>query len=155
MEQLNKMKEQNLIIIKPDGVKKHLVGECLRRFEKKGIEIIDLKVSKLSKKDVRIFYAHLKPKLPRKLFESIVSYLSSGKVVIVIIKGEDIFKKTKNICGVTNPKEAKKGTIRGDFSTDDLNVSAKKLKATKNIIHFSDNKKDFRQEIKLLRKLLK
>lgn len=146
--------ERTLIIIKPDGVKKKLVGECLKRFEKANLEIVALKVTKLKKSFMKKFYAHLKPKLRKKLFNAIVDYMCSGKVVIAILQGKNAISKARTICGPTNPKEAPKGTIRGDFATDDLVERAKKNKATRNIIHASGSREEARKEIKMIISLL-
>lgn len=146
-------KDKTLIIIKPDGVKKKLIGECLSRFEKAGFDIVDLKVTKLKKSFAKKFYAHLKRKLKPKLFNAIVDYMCSGKVAIAILERKNAVAKAREICGDTNPKKAKKGTIRGDFATDDLVVRAKQNKATRNIIHSSGSKKEAKQEIKMIKKI--
>ena len=147
-------KEQTLIIIKPDGVKKKLAGECLKRFEKAGFEIIALKIAKLKKPFMKEFYKHLKLKLRLRLFNAIVDYMCSGKVVIAIIEGKNAISKTRKICGPTNPKEALKGTIRGDFATDDLVTRAKQNQATRNVIHASGSKQESRDEINMIKKIL-
>lgn len=148
------MKEKTLVIIKPDGVKKGLVGECLKRFEKAGFEILSLKVTKLSKSFMRDFYSHLKKKLNPKLFNAIVDYLCSGKVVIAILEGDNAVSKARKICGPTDPKQAPKGTIRGDFATDSLDLKKKQNKATKNIVHSSGDRKEAKDELRKIKKLL-
>jgi nucleoside-diphosphate kinase len=144
-------KEKTLIIIKPDGVQQKLIGEALRRFEKAGLDIAHLEIKKIKKSIARKFYGHLKTKLHPKIFNNIVEYMTSGKVVIGLIEGENASKRVREICGPTNPKAAPKGTIRGDFGVDDLIVCAKKKKATKNIIHSSESHRHARKEFKLLR----
>lgn len=145
------MKEQTLIIIKPDGVKKKLVGECLKRFEKAKFDMLDLKIVQLKKPFMRKFYSHLKSKLRPKLFDAIVNYMSSGKVVVAVLERKNAVALARKICGPTNPKEAPKGTIRGDFATDDLVARAKQNKATRNIIHASGSKEEARKEILLIK----
>ena len=148
------MEEQTLIIIKPDGVKKGLISECFKRFEKAGFKIIALKITKLKKSFMKKFYQHLKSKLRPNLFNAIVDYMCSGKVVVAIVESKNAIAKARKICGPTNPKEAKKGTIRGDFATDDLVKRAKKNKETRNIIHASGSKKEAINEIKMIMELL-
>ncbi|MCX8193998.1 MAG: nucleoside-diphosphate kinase [Candidatus Pacearchaeota archaeon] len=148
------MKEKTLIIIKPDGVKKHLVGECMRRFEKKGFSIVALKITELKKPFMQKFYYHLKQKLKPRLFNAIINYMCSGNVVIAILERKNAVALARKMCGPTNPKEAPKGTIRGDFATDDLVIRAKQNKATRNIIHASASKKEAEREIRLIKKLL-
>jgi nucleoside-diphosphate kinase len=147
------MKQKTLIIIKPDGMKKRLAGECLKRFEKAGLEITFLKITKLNRKFVNKFYAHLKPKLRPKLFAAITEFMSSGKVAVAVLEGRNAVARVRKICGPTNPKEAPKGTIRGDFSTDDLAVRARQNKATRNIIHASGSGKEAINEINQIKKL--
>ncbi|MEM4641295.1 MAG: nucleoside-diphosphate kinase [Candidatus Pacearchaeota archaeon] len=149
------MKERTLIIIKPDGVKKRLIGECLKRFEKAKFKIVALKVVKLRKRFMKKFYSHLKPKLNPKLFEAIINYMCSGNVVIAILERKNAVALARKICGPTNPKQATKGTIRGDFATDDLVARAKKNKATRNIIHASGSKEEAKREIKLFKNIFK
>lgn len=144
-------KERTLVIIKPDGVQKRLIGEALRRFEQAGLDIAHLEIKKIKKATARKFYGHLKTKLHPKLFDNIVEYMTSDKVVIGLIEGEDAANKVRKLVGKTNPKEADKGTIRGDFGEDDMRILGKKLKATRNIIHSSETHKHAKKEFKILR----
>ena len=148
------MKQKTLLIVKPDGVKKGLVGECIKRFENNGFEILALKLTKLSKPFVADFYKHLKPKLNPKLFKAIIEFMSSGIVAIIIAERDNAVLKAREICGATNPKEAKKGTIRADYSKEDLRINAKKNKATPNIIHASGSAEEAADEIRKIKKLL-
>ena len=148
------MIEQTAIIIKPDGVKKKLVGECLKRFEKANLKIKALKLLKLKKTFARKLYSNIKPKLNSKLFDAIINYICSSDVVIGLLKGENAVARTRKIIGPTNPKETPKGTIRGDFATDDLIAKKKQNKATKNIIHASGSKEEAKFEIELIKELI-
>ena len=145
------VKEKTLIMIKPDGVQKKLIGEALRRFEKAGLDITHLEVRTIKKPMARKFYAHLRPKLHPKLFDNIVEYISSGKVVVGILEGENASKRVRALCGPTNPTEAPKGTIRGDFGEGDMRVLIKKKKAIRNIIHSSESHKHAKKEFKILK----
>lgn len=151
---LNKQKtkkEKTLIIIKPDGVQKKLIGGALARFEKAGLDISHLEIKKIKKPIAKKFYSHLKKKLHPKLFDNIIEYITSDKVVIGIIEGENAVGKVRKICGPTNPKAAPKGTIRGDFGEDDMARRIRQKKATKNIIHASESHHHAKREIKILR----
>jgi len=148
---MSKKKEKTLVIIKPDGVQRKLIGEALRRFEQAGLDITHLEIKKIKKSIARKFYGHLKTKIHPKIFDNIVEYMTSGKVVIGLIEGENASKRVREICGSTNPKIAPRGTIRGDFGVDDLALCAKKKKATKNIIHSSESHMHAKREFKLLR----
>jgi nucleoside-diphosphate kinase len=140
-----------MIIIKPDGVQKKLIGEALSRFEKAGLNINHLEVRKIKKAHAKKFYGHLKNKLHPKIFDNIIEYMTSDKVVIGVLEGVDAASRVRKICGPTNPKQAPKGTIRGDFGEDDLAIRAKQLKATRNIIHSSESHKHAKKEFKILR----
>jgi nucleoside-diphosphate kinase len=144
-------RERTLIIIKPDGMQKKLIGEALKRFEEAGLDISHLEIRKIKKQTAKKFYSHLKPKLHPKLFNNIVEYITSDKVVIGIVEGENASKRVREICGPTNPKEAPKGTIRGDYGEDDMHIRGKQKKATRNIIHSSESHHHARKELKILR----
>lgn len=147
------MKQKTLIIVKPDGFRKKLVGECIKRFENAGLEIKELKVTRLKKQFMLRFYAHLKKKLNPVLFREVLNYLTSGTVVIAIMEGDNAVAKAIAITGPTNPKAAKKGTIRGDFGTDDMAKRMKQKKPVRNIVHRSGSFAEAKEEIRLIKKL--
>ena len=105
--------ERTLSIIKPDGVKKNLVGEILSRFEKAGLQIASLKKVRLSRAQAEGFY-HVHNERP--FFPALIEFMTSGPVVISILEGENAIAKNRELMGATNPKEAAPGTIRADFA---------------------------------------
>ena len=131
------MAEQTLIIIKPDAVKRNLVGEILSRFEKKGFTISKLKALNFTVEMAEQFYSahNSKP-----FFGELVSFITSRKVVAAIIEGENVIDTTREIIGKTNPKDAAPGTIRGDFGID----------ITENSIHASDSSESFDKEVNVV-----
>ena len=131
------MAEQTLIIIKPDAVKRNLIGEILLRFEKKGFNISKLKMFNITTEMAEQFYSvhNSKP-----FFGELVSFITSGKVVAAIIEGDNVINITREIIGKTNPKEASPGTIRGDFGTGIL----------ENSIHASDSRESFDKEVNVI-----
>jgi nucleoside-diphosphate kinase len=143
--------EKTLIVIKPDGVKKKLIGESLRRFEKEGLNISHLETKKIKKSTAHKFYGHLKKKLHPHLFKDIIKYITSGKVVLGLIEGENAAERVRNLVGPTNPKKAPKGTIRGDFGEDDMEKLGNQNKVTKNIIHASESHRHAKKEFKILK----
>ena len=147
-------KEKTLIIIKPDGFQKKLIGEALSRLEKAGLDITHLEIKRIKKPVAKKFYGHLKKKLHPKLFEDIIEYITSGKVVLGLVEGENAAERVRKIVGPTNPKKAPKGTIRGDFGEDDMEKLGKMNKATKNIIHASESHHHARREFKILKSQL-
>ena len=107
------MTQQTLSIIKPDGVKKNIIGEILKRFEANGLKIKALKMVHLSKTEAEGFYAVHKE---RPFFDELTTFMSSGAVVISVLEGENAIAKNREIMGATNPADADAGTIRKDFS---------------------------------------
>jgi len=120
------MKERTLSIIKPDGVARGLIGEVIKRFEQAGFKIIAMKMVHMSKKEAEGFYAVHKE---RPFFESLTIFMSSGTAVVMVLEGEDVIARNRELMGATNYKEAAEGTIRREFATD----------IEKNVVHGSDS----------------
>lgn len=117
--------ERTLSIIKPDGVRKNLIGEVVKRFEAAGIRIAGMKMVHLTRDKARAFYAVHRE---RPFFESLTEFMSSGPIVVMVLEAEDVIQKNRNLMGATNYKDAAPGTIRHDFASD----------IEKNIVHGSD-----------------
>lgn len=147
--------QQTLIIVKPDGVSKGIIGEVLGRFEKAGLKIKEMEMLKLSRPFVSNFYAHLKTKIPEKTLHAILDFMTSNDVVMAIFEGKDAIKKARAVCGPTNPAQAPAGTIRGDFSNDDLIENTKRGIATKNVVHASSSVEESIAEIAMAKKIMK
>lgn len=105
--------EHTLSIIKPDAVAKNVIGEIYTRFEKAGLEIAAAKMKHLSQADAEGFYAEHKE---RPFFTALVEFMTSGPVMIQVLKGEGAIAKNRDLMGATNPAEAAAGTIRADFA---------------------------------------
>ena len=131
------MAEQTLVIVKPDAVKRNLIGEILLRFEKKGFNISKLKMFNVTTEMAEQFYSVHSSK---PFFGELVSFITSGKVVAAIIEGDNVINITREIIGKTNPKEASPGTIRGDFGAGIL----------ENSIHASDSIESFDKEVNVV-----
>lgn len=106
-------KERTLSIIKPDAVGKNHIGDIIQRFEKNGLHIVAAKMQHLSKENAEGFYAVHKG---RPFFNDLVSFMTTGPVLIMVLEGEGAVLKNRDIMGATNPKDAKPGTIRADFA---------------------------------------
>ena len=106
------MKEKTLSLIKPDGVRRNLIGEVLRRFESNGLKIVAAKMLWLSKKDAEGFYLVHKD---RPFYDSLTAYMSSGPIMAMVLEGDNAIRGNRELMGATNPAEASKGTIRADF----------------------------------------
>lgn len=126
--------ERTLSIIKPDGVRKNLLGEIFRRFEKAGLTIAALKMVRLTKGEAEGFYAVHRE---RPFFESLTTFVSSGPIVVAVLEGYNAIELNRELMGATNPADAKEGTIRKDL--------AETLEA--NTVHGSDGPETAREEI--------
>ncbi|WP_283804444.1 nucleoside-diphosphate kinase [Campylobacter jejuni] len=126
--------EKTLSIIKPDAVKKGVIGKILDRFESNGLRIAAMKKIQLSKEQAENFYAIHKE---RPFFKDLVEFMISGPVVVSVLEGEGAVLKNRDLMGATNPKEAKAGTIRADF--------AESIDA--NAVHGSDSLENAKIEI--------
>jgi nucleoside-diphosphate kinase len=105
--------ERTLSIIKPDGVKRNLIGKILNKFEESGLKIVAMKRIHLTRPQAEGFYAVHKD---RPFFPSLVEYMTSGPVVVSVLEGAEAIKKNREIMGATNPKDAAPGTIRAEFA---------------------------------------
>ncbi len=126
--------EQTLSIIKPDAVKKNYIGAILNKFEKAGLQVVAAKMLQLSKADAEAFYAIHKN---RSFFQELVSFMTSGPVLVSILEGENAVQKNRDIMGATDPKKAEPGTIRREF--------AESIDA--NAVHGSDSLENAKIEI--------
>jgi len=106
-------KQRTLSIIKPDAVAKNVIGQIYQRFEDAGLKIVAAKMKHLSQAEAEGFYAVHKE---RPFFGDLVSFMTSGPVMIQALEGDEAIKKNRDIMGATNPKEAAAGTIRADFA---------------------------------------
>ncbi len=113
--------ERTLSIVKPDAVGKNHIGDIYARFEKGGLKIVAAKMKQLSKADAEGFYAEHKE---RGFFPDLISFMTSGPVLVSVLEGENAVLAHRDILGATNPKDAAPGTIRADFASSiDENAS--------------------------------
>ena len=131
------MTEQTLFIVKPDAVKRGLIGEVISRFEKKGFTILKLKMFQFTKEMAEEFYSVHSDK---PFFGELVSFITSGRVVVVVMEGNNAVATTRIMVGATKSFEANPGSIRGDFG----------LGLTDNIIHASDSQESFEKEVNVV-----
>jgi len=128
--------ERTFVMVKPDGVQRGLVGEVIRRLERKGLKIVGLKMIWIQEE---LAMEHYSEHVEKPFFRSLVDYITSGPVVAMVVEGKDAVKVVRNIVGATNPAEALPGTIRGDFGLD----------IGRNVVHASDSLKSAEREISL------
>ena len=126
--------EKTLIIIKPSGVQRCLVGPVIERFQRKGLQINGIKMMQLDEEILRRHYAHL---TDRPFFPNILRSMMACPVIVMVISGNDAVAVVRKMTGATNGRQAEPGTIRGDFS----------MSGQENIIHASDSPENAAIEI--------
>ncbi len=130
------MIERTLGVIKPDAVSRNLIGAIITRLEAIPLKVMAIEMKQLTQEEARVFYGVHRE---RPFFNGLISFICSGPIVAMVLEGEGAVSKTRALMGATNPKDAEKGTLRGDFGTDIEN----------NIIHGSDSKETAAFEIPL------
>ena len=128
--------ERTFVMIKPDGVRRRLVGEIVRRFEARGLGIAALKMLVPPRELAEKHYAVHRGKL---FYDSLVEFVTSGPVVVMVLEADDAVRLVRNMMGALSPSEAASGTIRGDFTTD----------IQQNLIHGADSLETAKAEIAL------
>lgn len=128
--------EKTFLMVKPDGVKRGLIGEIVQRFEKKGYKLNDAKMMTISEDLAKEHYGEHADK---PFFGELVSFITSGPVFAMVWEGENVISVARQMMGKTNPADALPGTIRGDFATE----------MSENVIHGSDSPESADREIKL------
>lgn len=126
--------ERTLSIVKPDGVQKNIIGEIYRRFESAGLQIVAARMIHLTEAQAREFYAVHRE---RPFYNDLVSYMTSGPVMVQALEGENAIDRNREIMGATDPAKADPGTIRADFASS----------IEENVVHGSDGPETARQEI--------
>ena len=117
--------EKTLSIIKPDGVQRGLIGEVVKMLEQNNLDIVAMKMLHMTKKQAEGFYAVHRE---RPFFQNLTDFMSSGPAIVMVLEGENVIARYRELMGATNYKEAAEGTIRKAFATD----------IEKNIVHGSD-----------------
>ena len=123
-------------MIKPDGVKRNLIGEIISRVEEKGFKITKIKMMTISQDLAEEHYREHKDK---PFFSDLVSFITSGPVVAMQVEGENVVAQIRNLMGATNPSDATPGSIRGDLATE----------LDKNVVHGSDSDESAERELNL------
>lgn len=128
--------ERTFVAIKPDGVERGHIGEVIQRFERRGLRIVGMKLMTLAKSSAEEHYGEHKGK---PFYEGLVSYITSGPIVAMVLEGKKAVSVARNVIGATNPADAVPGTIRGDLA----------LEIGRNVVHGSDSPTSAEREIKI------
>ena len=126
--------ERTLSIIKPDAVKKNVIGQIIARFEEAGLKVVAARMMQMSRKEAEGFYAVHRT---RPFFRDLVDFMISGPVLVQVLEGDNAITKNRDLMGATDPKKAARGTIRADFAAS---IDA-------NAVHGSDGPETARTEI--------
>lgn len=128
------MLERTFSIIKPDAIKRNLIGEILARLEKNGLKVVASKMVYLSEADAKGFYAEHDGK---PFFETLVTNMTAGPIIVQVLQGENAIAKNREVMGTTDPEKALAGTIRKDFA----------VSMQQNSVHGSDSPESAQREI--------
>lgn len=163
------MIQRTLVLVKPDGVKRNLIGEIIGRFEKENLKVVGLKMITPSKEEAQSHYGADEDYLRtigeksvaagdevedlveqgRIIITSMRNFLTSGAVVAMILEGEDAIARARQITGYTDPSKAEKGTIRGDLGEDSILKANKEGRPVYNLVHASGDEEEAEKEIKI------
>ncbi len=134
---MHNVQERTLLIIKPDGVRRGLIGEIISRIERKGLKIVNIKMLKMTRECAEKLYDIHRGK---DFFEGLIKFMTSGKIVAVIIEGNEAVEVLRRLVGPTDGRKAAPGTIRGDFS----------LSNRENVVHAADSPERAMYEISVV-----
>ena len=130
------MKQRTLVLVKPDGVRRKLVGEVVRRLEQKTLDIVAMRMLTIDKDLASEHYAE---HVEKPFFGELLEFITSGPVIAMAVEGDDAISVVRQMMGATDPKKATQGTIRGDYG----------LITTENLVHGSDSPESAERELKL------
>lgn len=143
------MIEKTLVLIKPDGIKRGLVGEIIKRIERTGLKIISMKMTWIDKNFGEKHYFDVKERYDQRILDNLVNYIIEGPIIAICFEGIDAISLVRKLVGATYPNEANPGTIRGDFCHISKDYANKNKRRVGNLIHASANKKDAKIELAL------
>jgi len=131
------MIERTLVLVKPDGVRRGLIGEVISRFERKGFRIVAMKMLRMSRSQAMEFYS---VHADKPFYKDLVEFITSGPIVAMILEGDSAISVVRNMIGTTDGRKAAPGTIRGDFA----------LSIQENVVHASDSLESYEREYKII-----
>ncbi len=128
--------EKSLVLIKPDAVKKNLIGKIISKYEENNLKVIDLRMEKITEEFAS---KHYKEHIGKVFYVPLLKFITSGPLCALVLEGENAIERIREINGSTDPEKAKEGTIRKSFSSN----------KTENCVHASDSLESAKREIKL------
>ena len=143
-------KEQTLVLIKPDGVQRNLIGKIITRFEDAGLKIIGMRMSWIDEDFAKQHYREdIAQKYGDRVRNGLIKYIKEGPIIALVLEGVEAISVTRKIVGSTYPSESAPGTIRGDFAHISKNYANAKEINVRNLIHASANAEDAKIEVPL------
>jgi nucleoside-diphosphate kinase len=130
------VRQRTLVLVKPDGVRRRLVGEVIRRLEAKLLDVVDARIVQIDKE---LASRHYEEHSEKPFYDDLISFITSGPVWALAVEGEEAVSVVRGLMGATDPKKADVGTIRGDYG----------LEVTENIVHGSDSAESAGRELAL------
>lgn len=141
--------EKTVAIIKPDGIRKGVVDEIIKRIKNNELNIVNIKITKLASFQILQLYQESFKKFPQ-IKEGIINYMTEDVSIVMIVEGDDAIQKARTIRGLSDPSKSPIGSVRRDFAGDqNMEELTKNGKVTKNVMHASGNKEEVEFEIKL------
>ncbi|MEE9284014.1 MAG: nucleoside-diphosphate kinase [Nitrososphaerales archaeon] len=129
--------DRTLLVIKPDGVRRNLIGRIVQRFEDRGFRIVNLRMLEMQRETAEEFYS---PHKDKAFYPDLIEFITSGPIVVIILEGASAVEVVRRMVGSTNSLEAPGGTVRGDLG----------LATTENVVHASDSIESFERESRIL-----
>ena len=141
---------QTLVLVKPDGVSRGLIGNIMSRFEKRGLKIVGLKMTKIDKNFAQKHYTEdIAERRGQKVRDMLLNFITSHPVVAMCIEGVDAVENVRKIVGETQPLKAIPGTIRGDYAHISYSHASEKDMVVQNLVHASGNQEEAKAEVSL------
>lgn len=138
--------EKTCVIVKPDGVRKNLIGEVINRLERAGLAV---RAIKMINAEIRTLRKHYSAHVDKPFYKGLEAFMTEGPVIAMVFEGFDAINKVRKIAGHTDPGKAEKGTIRGDLSEDSAEKADREGRSIRNVVHASGNREEAEAEIKL------
>ncbi len=144
------MIEQTLVLVKPDGVSRGLIGEIIKRFEQRGLKIVGLKLTKVEHDKAKEHYTEdIAKRRGKKVREKLLQFITESPIVAMVVEGVNAIENVRKIVGETESKSALPGTIRGDFSHVSFSYADKREIPVKNLVHASSDAEDAKRELRI------
>lgn len=140
------MIQQTLVLVKPDGVARGIVGDIIKRFEQRGLKIVGLKLVKIDEDFSKEHYA---AHVDKEFYNGLEEFIISGPVVAMVVEGVDAIENVRKLVGATESKSAIPGTIRGDYSHVSYSHADERGISVKNVVHASGDAEDAKKEVAL------